>query len=378
MSFAPIASARDARLDFFRGLCLAMIFINHVPGQIYENYTSRNFGFTDAAEGFVFMAGAAAGLAYSAGLARKPRWLTVSKIWGRAWLLYLVHVMVAFVAVAIAAAVLRFGGDDAILSRANMEWFGKDLTGFMIGIPLLTHQLGYVNILPMYIVLLLAAPALIWAALRAPKLFLAGSLALWALSGQFRLDLPNYPTSGLWFFNPIAWEIIFALGLLTGIALKQGRRFVPVHRGLFWASVAYLIFSYVWLHWEEIGVAGGHFLSRLGAHGVPFYIIAFDKTYVALPRLLHLMALAYVLSMPGIIPRIAASRVAAPFVTLGQNALPVFAFGTILAFVAQAIKVLHPAGTAQDTAIIVTGLALQWALARARQWHKAQVKAARG
>ena len=53
---------RDPRLDVFRGLCLVMIFINHVPGNVYEKFTSRNFGFSDAAEGFVLMSGIAAGL----------------------------------------------------------------------------------------------------------------------------------------------------------------------------------------------------------------------------------------------------------------------------------------------------------------------------
>ena len=54
---------RDPRLDFFRGLCLVMIYINHVPGTIFEHVTSRNFGLSDAAEGFVFMSGCAAALA---------------------------------------------------------------------------------------------------------------------------------------------------------------------------------------------------------------------------------------------------------------------------------------------------------------------------
>ena len=49
----------------FRGLALVMIFINHVPGTVFEAYTNRNFGFSDAAEAFVFMSGVAAGLAYS-------------------------------------------------------------------------------------------------------------------------------------------------------------------------------------------------------------------------------------------------------------------------------------------------------------------------
>src|SRR3989338_8354045 len=56
-SFTAKATPRDLRLDVFRGLCLVMIFMNHIPGTVYEHLTSRNFGFSDAAEGFVFMSG---------------------------------------------------------------------------------------------------------------------------------------------------------------------------------------------------------------------------------------------------------------------------------------------------------------------------------
>ena len=34
---------RDPRLDVFRGLALITIFINHTPGTIFENWTTRNF-----------------------------------------------------------------------------------------------------------------------------------------------------------------------------------------------------------------------------------------------------------------------------------------------------------------------------------------------
>lgn len=88
----PRVAGRDKRLDFFRGLALVMIFINHVPGTVWENFTSRNFGFSDAAEGFVLMSGIAAGLAYSKGF-WTPTWAAARKIWRRAWTLYLVHLL---------------------------------------------------------------------------------------------------------------------------------------------------------------------------------------------------------------------------------------------------------------------------------------------
>ena len=85
---------RDPRLDVFRGLCLVMIFINHVPGNVYEKFTSRNFGFSDAAEGFVLMSGIAAGLAYSADFRAPMRlWQGLARVWKRVWTLYQVHLL---------------------------------------------------------------------------------------------------------------------------------------------------------------------------------------------------------------------------------------------------------------------------------------------
>jgi hypothetical protein len=351
-----------------------MIFINHVPGQIYETFTSRNFGFTDAAEGFVFMSGAAAGLAYFLGMSTRPLWPTLSKIWGRVWLLYMVHVMTAFVAIAISAATLKFFGVDALMERANVQWLGKDMLGFLIGIPTLGHQLGYVNILPMYMVLLAVAPFMLLLARWRIWALLAVVTLVWAVSGQFRIDLPNYPTKGGWFFNPLSWSMIFAIGLATGIRLKQGRRLVPVNRWLIMLAGAYLLLSLVWLKQPDVNKFMAQKMSYLWDHGFPFWVVGMDKTYVALPRLLHLMSLAYLLSLPGPIRALAAARWVAPVVTLGRNSLPVFAFGTILAFVGQSIKVTNDLTFVQDTLLILTGLTMQWGLARAREWHKVHVK----
>ena len=44
-------------IDFWRGLALVTIFIDHVPGIIFENYTLRAVAISDAAEIFVFLAG---------------------------------------------------------------------------------------------------------------------------------------------------------------------------------------------------------------------------------------------------------------------------------------------------------------------------------
>ena len=155
------AAPRDARLDFFRGLALIMIYLNHVPGTVFEDYTNRNFGFSDAAEGFVIMSGIAAGLAYGrlmSGIV--PIWQAVLRIWHRAWTLYMVHVVTTMMAIGISAyAADRFGVIEMVRIN-NLRVLFEDPLGVLVGIPSLGHQLGYFNILPMYAVLIFSAPLL--------------------------------------------------------------------------------------------------------------------------------------------------------------------------------------------------------------------------
>ncbi len=224
---APLraASARDPRLDVFRGLCLVMIFINHVPGNFYEDFTSRNFGFSDAAEGFVLMSGIAAGLAYSPDFRERSMrlWTGLARVWRRVWTLYLVHILTSLAALAAASAVALWLHDSEILFENQMKWVWLDPLRTFVGLILLTHQFGYVNILPLYLVLLAASPLLLFAAWRWPMRLWASSAVLWLVSGIFYLSLPNWPSSGGWFFNPLTWQLVFVTGLLTGVAMKDGR-----------------------------------------------------------------------------------------------------------------------------------------------------------
>jgi hypothetical protein len=55
---------RDLRLDLFRGIGLWMIFLDHIPHDVVAWLTLRNYGFSDAAEFFVFISGYLAGFIY--------------------------------------------------------------------------------------------------------------------------------------------------------------------------------------------------------------------------------------------------------------------------------------------------------------------------
>ena len=361
-----VRTQRDLRLDVFRGLALVMIFINHVPGTVYENFTNRNFGLSDAAEGFVLMSGVAAGLAYSPLFRAPPWWPGIGRVWARVWTLYLVHLFMMAWALAIAAGAALWLGTSHGLHVNEVQVFLREPLGFLVGVPLLTHQLGYVNILPMYAVMLFAAPAMLWLALRRPWALAGLSAALWFLTGLFEWNMPAFPNPGGWFFNPLAWQIIFVTGLLTGVAMRQGRRLVPVRAWAQWLAGAVLLLGLVWARVPAVGDTLNHLMWLANQNGVDRFFTIMDKTYVTWPRLFHILALAYLLSSWGWVRRACSSAAAAPLALLGRNALPVFAAGSLLALSCQAIRQVAPSGFALDTVLILGGLSLQLLLALVR------------
>ncbi|WP_089232516.1 OpgC family protein [Tropicimonas sediminicola] len=340
-------SPRDLRIDAFRGIALVMIFINHVPGNPYEYLTIRNLGFADAAEAFFLMSGIAAGLAYTArflpdALARNGLWHAVSPLWKRAWTLYLVQMTLSACALAIFGLAYQLSGLPDLLTQNNMRQVFENPTEGLIGLPILTHQFGYVNILPAYSVLLICAPAAILLGIRWPRVLFAASLGLWLVTGLFRLNLPNYPNEGGWFFNPFAWQAIFVIGLVTGLSLRQGKAFFPRSRLLFWLSAAFLVFVLAWKYVPGLEDFFNVQMHHLAEAGVPFIFTSHDKTYLAAPRFLHILALAYVLSQLAIVSRLSAHRYALPLRLLGRHGLLVFAAGTVLSLAAQALMLSLP------------------------------------
>ena len=59
----PLAR-RDVRLDLFRGLANWAIFLDHIPHEVLSWITVKNYGFSDAADLFVFISGYTAALAF--------------------------------------------------------------------------------------------------------------------------------------------------------------------------------------------------------------------------------------------------------------------------------------------------------------------------
>ncbi|UUP17150.1 OpgC family protein [Nitratireductor thuwali] len=353
--FIPGAGERDVRLDVFRGLALLTIFINHVPGNAFERFTSRNFGFSDAAEAFVLMSGIAVGLAYSRGFRTGDAGQAVLRVWRRAGTLYVTHVVTSVVAIAIIAWGILYLDAIEIVKRVNFTRLLDRPLSAMIGLPTLGHQIGYFNILPLYFVLLLISPVYILIGLRNRWAMVGCAALIWLAAAHFRINLPNFPNPGGWFFNPFSWQLIYVVGIAGGLAVADGRKFVAFRPALFWGASAFLLFSLVWMKLRMGGLPGSSIL--------PYYISGFDKTFLSMPRFLHAVALAYVATNIAGMGAFLSRRAFAPIALMGQNGLAVFATGSVLAIAFQVLRTSYEMSVLEDGALLLSGILLQYCVA---------------
>ncbi len=358
-AYAPIA--RDTRLDVFRAIALLTIFINHVPGTIYENVTHKNFGLSDAAEAFVLISGLALGLAYGRKFVPGNRMLTTLKAMRRACVLYFTQIMTTIATIAIFILGSVWLKNPALLQEINLGALLDNPEQALVGLATLGHQLGYNNILSMYAVVMLMLPFFLWLGSISLGLMVAVSGTLWLLAGIYHVAPPNYPNAGVWFLNPLSWQFLAVIGAACMMHVRRGGT-IYANKWLVGLAAAYLVLAFAWVRVPLWGIDT--------SLGLPTVLTGFDKTYLSAPRLLHSLALAYVIiAIPGL-SELARKKESHPLASLGRHSLPVFVAGTVLAMVAQVFKLSRPDSLVLDTLLISTGIALQFALAFYLDWYK--------
>src|SRR5262245_23591073 len=136
-------------IDFWRGFALLTIFIDHVPENIFQHVTQKNFGFSDAAELFVFLSGVSVALAYGTRFFDGETVVAVRAVLRRAFTLYWVQILISLVIIAIFVGGAALCDDEDILADADAV-VSNPLQTTAATLALL-HQLGHANILPLYI-----------------------------------------------------------------------------------------------------------------------------------------------------------------------------------------------------------------------------------
>lgn len=352
--------SRDRRLDVFRGFAILTIFINHVPGNAFEGFTSRNWGFSDAAEAFVLMSGIAVGLAYTPFFERGEIRKSTYKMWARAFKLYWVHLVVissCFIILAISISVFQ---TDEMIRAVTLQPLIETPIKSAIAIPLLSYQIGYVNILPLYVVLLIIAPACMWIAHLNRWLLLIISGGIWLIIHILFYDgiyvnIPNWPQKWGWFLNPFAWQFIFVIGLLGGMSARNGKQISGFNPILYGLALFYAAFSFYWIQMRMGPLPFNDYLPKI--------VTDFNKGYLSLPRLLHTLSLAYLIIYTKWPHQISKLSIWNPIELIGKHGLPVFAVGTVLSIFIQCFRHIIPNHFWIDLFLLSTGIFIQYCVA---------------
>lgn len=347
-------------IDFWRGFALVTIFINHIPGLYFERFTYRNFSLSDSAELFVFLAGwAMRSLVDSPGYALSTKWVAL-RLESRALTVYIAQLVLTQLAIALLAATSILLDAPFLLDWHNASAVFNDPVRAQIGLVLLTHQLGYFNILPLYVVLMIIAPLVVILHRHAKPVLLPISLAIYVFALAFRINFPTWPVEGAWFFNPLAWQLIYVFGFLLAGQDGPGaaaRRF----RGLlWWVALPILLLGAI--------VALTNFSPDPISVPSPKLFFLFDKTYLSPARLVHSLALTAAFAGSFKWVRIWLPGASNFLSMLGRNSLNVFCTGSLLSLTGQILRFLYGDLVAADVAVVIFGVLAMGFVAWASEW----------
>ena len=364
----PLSHAveRDLRLDLFRGIGLWMIFLDHIPDDVVSWLTLRNYGFSDAAEFFVFISGYLAGFIYGPIIGSGHFLAAVKRLWKRAMEMYVAHIMLFLLFTAQIARTVRKFDNPMYADEFNVHNFLQH-PDVLIGQALtLRYKPVDLDVLPLYIVLVATSPLILWCLLRRPNLTLLASAILYVAARWFDLNLASYPPGTHWYFNPFAWQLMFVFGAWCGVGGATKIWFIVQSRVAQALAVAWMLFALlIVMTWHSA------FLESLVPKWMIKAIYPIDKTDLDMLRFTHFLALA--LMVARYFPRkseILTSKWMRPLIMCGRHSLPIFCFGVFLSFGAHWILVQYSHGVWAQLLVsfggVVIMVALAWFLDRAQ------------
>jgi hypothetical protein len=364
---------RDLRLDLFRGVANWAIFLDHIPDNVVNWITTRNYGFSDAADLFVFISGYTASFVYARMMIERGFIVGATRLTKRVWQLYVAHIILFVIyIVSIGYVALRFSDPD-IISEFNVAGLVDNPIETLRQGLLLKFKPVNLDVLPLYIVLMGLFPPVLWIMLRRPNLTMLASFVLYFAARQFGWNLPAYP-GGTWYFNPFCWQLLFVFGswCALGLAATPGSRTVINSPITLYFCIFYLILALV------MTMAGK--FSGFGALFPHWLYDAFnpnDKTNLAPYRFLHFVVIVIMVirfvpkDWPGL-----EWKVFDPVVKCGQQSLAVFCVGVFLSFVGHFELMMSSGSLFAQIFVSVAGIAIMTLVAYYISWSKRQDKPA--
>jgi hypothetical protein len=361
---------RDLRLDLFRGVANWAIFLDHIPDNVVNWITTRNYGFSDAADLFVFISGYTASFVYARMMLDRGFIVGATRLTKRVWQLYVAHIILFVIYIAsISYLALRFG-DSELVNEFNVVGLVDNATETLRQGLFLKFKPVNLDVLPLYIVLMGLFPPVLWMMLRQPNWTMAASIALWLVARQTGWNLSAYP-AGTWYFNPFCWQVLFVFG--SWCALGGARKSMNVinHPATLWFCIGYLILGLVM-------TMAGKFPDSFGAMFPHWLYSTFnpnDKTNLAPYRFIHFVVIVIMVirfvpkTWPGL-----EWKIFDPVIVCGQQSLAVFCVGVFLSFVGHFELSMSSGSLFAQIFVSVTGIAIMTIVAYYISWSKRQDK----
>jgi hypothetical protein len=361
---------RDLRLDLFRGVANWGIFLDHIPNNIVNWVTTRNYGFSDAADLFIFISGYTVAFVFARMMLERGFVIGASRLLKRVWQIYVAHVFLFVLYLAEIGYLAQKYGNPAFTDEFNIRGFLTNPAQFLFEGLILRFKPVNMDVLPLYIVLMGIFPPILWLMMRKPNLTLAASGLIYVLARHFGWNLSAHPV-GDWYFNPFAWQFLFTFGAWFALGGSgQAMPFIRSRTALV-LGTAYLLFALVMTMAPRF--------DELRSLIPPEIFSAFnpnDKTNLAPYRLLHFVVFAFfvVRFLPRDWPGLK-WKIFGPAIKCGQQSLEVFCAGIFLSFVAHFVLVEVSDTVWMQIVVSMIGILMMTLLAYYRSWSKNADKA---
>ena len=360
------AFQHDSRLYLALGIANWSVFVNHIPHNVVSLLTLRNFGFSGAADLFVFVVGYGVAIIHGRMALERGYLVAATRIFRRVWRLYAAYVVLFVIYIDFIAYVASQSRAPEIIHEYNISGILEHPLRILIRGLVLQEEPLNLNLLQLMIPLMALFPFALWGLLRWPNVTLAASIALYLAARWFGWNFRISPDQE-WTFNPLCWQMLMVLGGWFAVTGAPGR----VLRDLPWLRIlagSYLVFA--------LGITLLRRSPELSAY-LPDLLLTTtapaDKEDLAPHRVVHFLALAFLAThlVPADHPGLRLRPLQA-VIRCGEEWLAVFCVGVFLSFAGYLILITGPNLVVVQVAVSVVGFGAMTAVAYYVAWSKRQ------
>jgi hypothetical protein len=362
------ADGRDTRLYLFLGVANWSLFLDHIPDNAVNWITARNYGFSGAADWFIFISGYLAAITYTNIILERGFIVGATRVMKRVWQLYAAYIVLFVIYIVTIGYVAQQYAAPDILDEFNVAGLIDHPIRILAHGLLLQSNVRNMDALQLYIVLMAFLPPVLWLILRKPDVAMVGSLALYFAARQFEWNLSSFP-DGEWYFNPFCWQLLFVFG--AWLALGGGARIsssILQSPTLLYSGIAYLVFALVMTMAGRFPGLGNFFPRWLFDAFNPN-----DKENLAPYRVWHFAVVVFMVMR--FVPRDWRGlewQIFQPAIKCGQQSLAVFCVGVFLSFAGHFALTISSGSLAAQIFVSATGIAIMTLVAYGIAWSRQQ------